>query len=96
MRNQEHSGMLSDGDSKPMTDWDHSTPQPNTLSDIRREAYNRIEGILTRFNCEPEELLADIMHWCDEEDVDIYMDELIDAAKLIYLTDLDNENFAMV
>lgn len=96
MNNQEHSGMTSDGDSNPMTDWDHSTPQPKTLAEVRREAYLRIESILNRYNYEPEELVADIMHWCDEEDVDMYVDELIDAAKLIYVIEIDNENSELV
>lgn len=93
MINQEHSGMLSDGSSNPFTDWDHSTAEPNSLSRTKA-AHLRIERILTEYNIEPEELLAELMLWSDEEDV--YVDELIDAAKSLYLTAIDNEDSEVV
>jgi hypothetical protein len=59
-----------------------------SISDNHSRAHLRIDSILTQYNIEPEELLAELMLWCDEEDV--YADELIDAAKDIYLVEIED------
>jgi hypothetical protein len=60
-----------------------------STSNNHSRAHLRIDSILAQYNIEPEELLAELMLWCDEEDV--YADELIDAAKDIYLAEIEDD-----
>ena len=64
-----------------------NTTEIEQMKHTQNKSWVRVEAILTRYNIEAEDLIADIMHWCDEEDV--YFDELLDVAKGYYLEEIE-------
>lgn len=69
--------------------WDEQLNPVEEISVSRTEnkSWLRVEAVLTRYNLEIEEFMADIIHWCDEEDVNF--DDLIMWGKGSYLEDLE-------
>jgi len=74
--------------------WDEQLFKETTVTTDRKSSHIFIESILNKYNIEAEELIAEIMHWCDEEDV--YFDELLDVAKGFYLEEIGASNSSEV
>jgi hypothetical protein len=53
----------------------------------RKLAAKRIKAILTLTNTSAADIMCDMIHWCDKNDM--YFDELLEEAKLFYLADVE-------